>query len=499
MTNKPVRTRFAPSPTGPLHIGGVRSALFGWLLARHHGGQFILRIEDTDQKRFVEGAIDLITEALSWLGMEWDEGPDKDGPYGPYMQSQRLSHYQHWTQWLVDHGKAYKCYCTSERLEEVNQARIARKEPPGYDRFCRNLSPDEIQAREAEGLPYVVRLKVPLDGVTVGDDLIRGCVEFENSTLQDAVLLKSDGFPTYHLAHVVDDHLMEISHVTRANEWLPSLPLHILIWEAFGWEKPLYAHLPVLLNPNGKGKLSKRSVGFSEDGKRILVLAKEFQEAGYLPEAVMNFLTNIGWSFGDEREVFTVQEAIERFDITQVSPANSAYPIEKLDWLNGIYIRNLDPLDLAQRLRPVLQEAGLEVNADTLLQVTPLVQTRLKTLNEVVDLAGFLFRDWTDFAAPTAEVLIQKKMDRASTLRILEDSVALIERLEDFSAAAQLEAFSAVTSDWGVNNSQLFGTLRVAVTAQKISTPTFETMEILGKAESIRRIRLCIEMLQTAD
>ena len=235
---RPVRTRFAPSPTGPLHIGGARSALFGWLFARHHNGRFILRIEDTDQSRFVPGSLDLITGGLSWLGITWDEGPDIGGPYGPYVQSERNALHREWAHWLVDHDKAYKCYCTPERLEQVNQEKVARKEPTGYDRHCRTLTPDEIAANDAEGKPYVIRFKMPLEGSTTWHDLVLGDVTFENDTLQDGVLLKSDGFPTYHLAHVIDDHFMEISHVTRANEWLPSLPLHIQLWQAFGWEIP---------------------------------------------------------------------------------------------------------------------------------------------------------------------------------------------------------------------------------------------------------------------
>ena len=333
MTDKrPVRTRFAPSPTGPMHIGGVRTALFGWLLARHHDGQFILRIEDTDQNRFVPGSVDLIYQALDWLGLSPDEGPRNGGDYGPYIQSERLELYQKWANWLVENDKAYRCYCTSERLAEVNAEKDRKKEPRGYDRHCRNLTPEQIAENEGAGLSSVIRFKLPLDGKVVTHDMIRGEVEFDNSTLQDIVILKSDGFPTYHLAHVVDDHFMQISHVTRAIEWLPSLPVHVQLWQAFGWELPQFAHLPVLLNPDGKGKLSKRGASFDQNGQKVLVLAHEYIEAGYYAPAVVNFLTNIGWNFGDEREVFDVEEAIARFNITEVNPANSAFPIDKLDW-----------------------------------------------------------------------------------------------------------------------------------------------------------------------
>lgn len=495
--SRPVRTRFAPSPTGPLHIGGVRSALFAWLLARHHGGKFILRIEDTDQKRFVPGSIELITDALRWLGIEWDEGPDVGGPYGPYIQSERLEHYQQWANWLVENDRAYKCYCTSDRLEQVNQEKIARKEPPGYDRHCRNLTPDERAQREAEGKSHVVRLKVPLEGKTTGTDVILGTVEFDNTTLQDIVLLKSDGFPTYHLAHVVDDHLMEISHVTRANEWLPSLPVHLQLWQAFGWEIPHYAHLPVLLNPNGKGKLSKRHAGFTEDGRQVLVLAKEFKEAGYLPQAVVNFLTNIGWNFGDEREIFDVEEAIARFDITQVNPANSVYPIEKLDWLNGVYIREkLTADELAAHLRKPLEDAGFKVDEALLKKVAPVVQTRIKTLNDVVDMAGFFFRD--DFIPPKAEDIIQKKMDAESAASALRASYDILSNTQDFHTEPLHDAMQALAQQLDLKNSQLFGALRVAITGQTVSTPTFETMEILGREETLRRIATAIKLLDAA-
>lgn len=490
-----VRTRFAPSPTGPLHIGGVRSALFGWLLARHHGGQFILRIEDTDRKRYVEGSLELVTNALSWLGLDWDEGPDKGGPYGPYFQSERLDIYQKYAQWLIDNDKAYRAYDTPEELKAINEEKQKQNLPPGYDGRHRDLTQEQEEQFIAEGRPAVIRFKAPQSGKTIVHDLVRGAIEFDNSTLQDTVLLKSDGFPTYHLAHVVDDHLMQISHVTRANEWLPSLPLHIHLWQAFGWEIPYYAHLPVLLNPNGKGKLSKRSAGFQQDGKQVLVLAHEFRDAGYLPEAVLNFLTNIGWNFGDEQEVFDIEDAIERFEITDINPANSAYPIEKLDWLNGIYIREKKTVDeLAELLREPLENAGFEVDMDLLRQVTPLVQTRIKTLNDVVDIAGFFFRK--EFVPPQKDVLIQKKMDAQSMIDMLQTAYERLQGIDDWTTNTLHSAMLDLVGELGLKNSQLFGGLRVAVTGQKVSTPTFESMEIIGKDESLRRVQLAIDLLR---
>jgi glutamyl-tRNA synthetase len=496
-TTRPVRVRFAPSPTGSLHIGGLRTALFNWLFARHHNGQFILRIEDTDQTRYDPTALPTLMEALRWAGLQWDEGPEVGGAYGPYFQSERLEHYQHWANWLVEHDKAYKCFCTPERLEQVNKEKIARKEPSGYDRHCRYLTPAEIAEKEANGASFVIRFKMPLEGQTVVQDAIRGESSFENATQQDMVLLKSDGFPTYHLAHIVDDHLMEISHVLRAVEWFPSFPLHWQIWEAFGWEKPVYAHLPVMLNPNGKGKMSKRNPPVDKFGHIIPVMVHDYIKAGYLPEAMDNFLANIGWNFGDEREVFTMHEAIERFDLDRINPANSAFPIEKLDWLNGEHIRMLLPEELARRLRKPLEDAGFAVNVETLFKIVPLVQPRLKTLNDVVPLAGFFFRQ--EFIPASPDKIPQKKMDAAGTRMALDRAYDVLASLPDFTHETQHAAMEKLAQDMGLSNGQLFGALRMAVTGQQVSTPTFETMEVLGRDESLRRIKLASDSLSSLN
>lgn len=488
---QPVRIRYAPSPTGPQHIGGIRSALFGWLFARRHGGQFILRIEDTDRKRYVPGSIERIHDAFDWLGLNIDEGPRQGGPYGPYIQSQRLELYQTWAHWLVAIGRAYKCFATPEELAQMREA------GSGYDRRYRDLDPACAKQLEAQGQDFVIRFKTPLTGTTSGYDMIRGELTFDNEQLQDAVLLKSDGFPTYHLAHIVDDHHMKISHITRAVEWLPSFPLHLKIWEALGWEKPHFAHLPVLLNPNGKGKLSKRKERFAAaDGSSVPVLVNEFIEAGYLPAAVLNFLANIGWNFGDDREVFSLSEAIERFDLSDVNAANSAYPISKLHWLNGQYIQSANVDYLAGLLKPVLRGAGYQVDEARLRRVVPILQVRLKSLNDVVAMAGFFFDDWSRFSAPAPEILVQKKMDGNATRQVLEASIPCIESLEDFSHQGQYDAFKDLAKKIGYKNGQVFGTLRAAVTGQRVSPPTFETMEILGKAESIRRIKLACDSLK---
>jgi glutamyl-tRNA synthetase len=326
-------------------------------------------------------------------------------------------------------------------------------------------------------------------------DAIRGDVAFENAGQQDAVLLKSDGFPTYHLAYVVDDHLMQISHVMRANEWLPSAALHIQLWQAFGWEMPIHMHLPVMLNPNGKGKMSKRNPPKDDKGNIIPVMVHDYIKAGYLPEAIVNFLANTGWTFGDEREVFSIEEAIERFDGTGLQAANSAFPVSKLEWINGVYIReHLSVDELAKRLRPFLEEAGLEVNVEVLMRVAPLVQTRLAKLSEIVGLAGFFFRE--EFVPAPSEELLQKRMDAAQTRTALARAYETLAALADFAHNVQHDAMLKLTTELGLSNSQLFGVLRVAVTGQKISTPLFESMEIIGKDEVLRRIKLAAESLK---
>ncbi|MCA9958865.1 MAG: glutamate--tRNA ligase, partial [Anaerolineales bacterium] len=388
-----VRVRFAPSPTGYLHIGGARTALFNWLFARKHGGQFILRIEDTDQKRTVPGAIEAIMDGLRWLGLNWDEGPDVGGPCGPYIQTERAQLYREWANWLLAHDHAYKCFCTPDELEVMRQEQTAKKEMLGYNGRCRHLTPDQVAEKEAAGLDYVIRFKMPREGETVIHDAIRGEITYQNNQIIDSVLLKSDGLPTYHLANVVDDHFMEITHIMRADEWINTAPLHINLYEAFGWEIPVYAHLSLVMNPSGKGKLSKRTQAFDDDGQQVLVKVDEFQDAGYLPEAVVNFLANVGYATGDDREKFAVQEAIENFALERINPAPSRLPYSKLDWLNGQYIQELEPLALAQAIKPFLDAAGFEVNPEALLIVMPAMSKRLKRLPEAIEFLRFLFDD----------------------------------------------------------------------------------------------------------
>ncbi|MCS6843727.1 MAG: glutamate--tRNA ligase [Caldilineales bacterium] len=499
MTDRPVRVRFAPSPTGYLHIGGARTALFNWLFARGRNGRFILRIEDTDRKRFVPDSLDDLMSNLRWLGLQWDEGPEVGGPYGPYFQSQRLHLYRHWAHWLVEQGHAYRCYCSEERLEAVRQEQLARGDPqPGYDRFCRTLTAQQRAQHEAAGDPCVVRLAVPLEGSTTFHDAIRGDITFEHSQLKDAVLLKSDGWPTYHLAAVVDDHLMEISHIMRADEWLSSAPLGVLLYQAFGWEPPVFAHLPIILSPTGKGKMSKREL-VNPDGTVIPVLVRDYRARGYLPEAMFNFLANVGWSLDGSTEVFTPEQAIAAFDIAGINPAPAALPFEKLVWLNGVYIRQLDDDELYRRLVPfVAQGLGMseaEMAARPELRpAVPLIKERIKTLAEAAPLLSFLFVDGAlDYPDPTE--LIGDKMTAAQSAQALAAAHRALADLPDFDQAAVEETLRSLAEAMGLKSRQLFGVVRVAVTGAKVSPPLFESIAILGRERTLARLQAAQQAL----
>ena len=342
-----VRVRYAPSPTGEPHVGNIRSALFNWLYARHAGGSFIVRIEDTDQSRLVPGAMDAILDALSWLGLDWDEGPGKDGAYGPYVQSERLPLYQEHAERLVAEGKAYLCYCSEERIDQVRREKQAKGDRSGYDRRCRD--PIEAEKAKAENPNPVVRFKTPLEGSSTVDDFVRGPVTFDVSLLDDFVLLKSDGFPTYHLANVVDDHAMEITHVMRAEEWLPSAPRHQMLYEALGYDMPHLVHLPIILGPD-RAKLSKRHGATS---------VLQFRDDGYLPDAMLNFLALLGWSLDETSELFSRDELIEHFTLERILSSSAVFNHEKLDWFNGVYIRRMGDAELADAITPWLDsEAG---------------------------------------------------------------------------------------------------------------------------------------------
>lgn len=497
--NRPVRVRFAPSPTGELHLGGLRTALFDYLWARRTGGQFILRIEDTDQKRFDPKSLESLMRGLRWLGLEWDEGPDVGGPHAPYIQTERAAIYQQHAQMLLESGAAYRCYCTAERLDEMRDAQRRAKQPTRYDRRCRRLSPEERAAREAEGLPSVVRLAVPEEGKTTFTDLIRGDITVDNRQLQDEVLLKSDGLPTYHLAAMVDDHLMEISHVLRGEEWLPTAPIHKLVVEAFGWELPVLVHLPVILDPSGQGKMSKRKK--IVDGKEYLALVHEFISAGYLPDAMFNFLTNVGWNYDPEVEIFSREEAIERFDLAQINPKAAALPYDKLDWLNGQYIRQLTPAALKEQLVPILSKqlkiSQAKLRTDPRLEIlVPQIQERIKRLDEAIEWIDWAFKEADEIVYDDPSLLLGRKLDAAQSIAVLEDGAAVLRTIEPFLPDDIQAVFRERAAALGVSAGGYFGPFRAAISGKKVSPPLFESMQAIGREELLRRVARGIEVLQ---
>ncbi len=465
-----VRVRLAPSPTGSPHVGMMRTAIYNWLFARGRGGTFIVRIEDTDQGRLVEGSVDEMLESLRWLGIEWDEGPDIGGPNAPYHQSQRLDDYHRAADVLIHRGAAYWCSCSPERLEAV------RKEHGGYDRRCRGGDP---QGADDSG-SSVVRFAMPLEGSTVLDDLIRGRVTFENGLVDDFVVLKSDGFPTYHLASVVDDRSMGISHVFRGEEWLPSAPRHLKLYEALGWEPPHFVHLPQILSPD-RSKLSKRHGAVS---------VREYREMGYLPEAMVNFLALLGWSLDDRTEVMSTDELKRVFSLERVSKSGAMFDTKKLEWMNGHYIRQMQPADLADALLDywsAFPADGIDPlpGCDQLVRIVPLVQERLKTLRDAAPLVGFFFQDKVDYE--TAD-LVQKKMDVAGTKDALSSAHGTLAGLDSFDEESIEAALRALADDLGLKVGQLLGSIRVATTGLKVAPPLFGTLEVLGRQRSLDAI-----------
>ena len=494
-----IRVRYAPSPTGYLHAGGARSCLFNWLFARHHHGTFILRIEDTDRTRFYKSSLSDIMESLRWLGLDWDEGPEVGGPYGPYLQSERLPLYQKFAQELIDSGHAYKCYCSSERLRSLREQQkatthgddlAARAKHFGYDRHCRELTAQQRSDLESSGIVPVVRLKVPLEGQTCFRDLIRGRICMRNDQMDDFVLLKSDGYPTYHLANVVDDHAMEISHIMRADEWIPSTPRHVIMYDAFGWAPPLYAHLPVILSPTGQGKMSKRKL-VGEDGREYNVRVREFRSAGYLAEAMFNFLALVGWAFDGKTDMLTREQIVSAFDLDHVSKSPAKFTYDKLDWMNGMYIRQLDVDDLAKRLEPFFASAGVKVDAETVRRMTPLIRERMVKLTDCVGLTDFFFVDELHY---DAQLLIQKGMTADQARQVLADSQDLL-RVTEFAETALEPVLRAKSEQVGLKARQFFGTLRIAVTGREVAPPLFGTMEILGRDKVLARISRARELL----
>lgn len=473
MTNQ-ARVRFAPSPTGEPHIGNIRTAVFNWLFARQQGGKFILRFEDTDRARYVPGAEDAIKEGLRWLGLDWDEGPGVGGPYGPYVQSERLPLYRKYAEQLLASAHAYRCNCSPARLAALRNQPQKHQDRLGYDLLCRFKAPGEVSPDE----PHVIRLAVPLEGTTTVHDLIRGDVTFENRTIDDQVLLKSDGFPTYHLAVVVDDHEMRITHVIRGDDWVPSTPKQILLYRAFGWEIPTFAHVPIVLGEDGK-RLSKRH------GATSVV---EFQRMGYLPEALLNFLALLGWSpgEGEEQEIFSGEELVQRFDLTRVQRAAARFSYKKLDWMNGEYIRRLPPDDLAARLVPVLRNAGLDASLAKVRELVPLVRERMKTLNDVVPLVDFIFKEGIEY---DSRLLVGGKMTAEESLAALRISREVLAELPDFEGGTLEEALYPLARErLGLKPGQLFRIIRVAAMGKTVAPPLFGTLAAVGRDRALTRL-----------
>ncbi len=474
-----VRVRFAPSPTGSLHIGSVRTTLYNYFMARQNeGGTLILRIEDTDQDRLAPGAIDSIYDGLHWMGIEWDEGPREGGAFGPYVQSERLPIYQQHAARLVADAAAYFCFCTKERLTQMRAAQQARGEITRYDRHCRTIAPDEAATRAASE-PHVIRLKVPEDGTIAIDDLVFGHVEWPLRSIEDQVLLKSDGFPTYQLAVVIDDHVMEISHVFRGEDWLPSTPKHLLVYRAFGWDVPPHAHLPNVLGPDGK-KLAKRH-GATK--------VEEFRKEGYLPEAMANYLSLVGWSPGTEEEIFSLDDLVRRWRIDQVQKAGGKWDRDRLNFFNGLWIRKLSSDELLRRLWPFLPA---EWDRDLVRQVVPLIQERMATLAEAKDQIAFLF---TDPLEHDRSILVPKKREPQDTVTALSRTTVALRFLDPFVPPRIEQAIAAVAADVGWTVRDLTIAIRAAVTGRKVGPPLYESLALLGKDRAIPRLESAQELI----
>jgi glutamyl-tRNA synthetase len=477
-SSEPVRVRFAPSPTGYPHLGNIRTALFNWLFARHYNGTFVLRIEDTDAARKVEGAVEIIMDSLQWLGLDWDEGP--------YFQSQRLQYYKEIADRLVEEDKAYLCYCSLERLDEVRREQTKRKQPPGYDRHCRSLTKAQKAEMEASGITPVVRFKSPLEGQTSFNDLIKGEVTFENKVLDDFVLLKSDGYPTYHLANIIDDHIMNISHVLRADEWLSSTPRHMLLYQAVGWQPPEFAHLPMILGPD-RAKLSKRH------GATAI---NEYRDKGYLPEAMINFLSLLGWSLDDKTELLSRDEIIAHFALERVSKTAAVFNNEKLDWMNGIYIRNLSIDEFTERAVPFLERelphtVKRPLDTGYIRQIMPLIQERAKTLDEIPALTDFFFVDNIDYELSA----LLGKLDPAQASHIINITIEKLDLLKDWTTDTLEALLRPLAAELEVKTGVLFGLLRTATTGKTAAPPLFQTMEVLGRETSMERIRKALDKI----
>ena len=487
-----VRTRFAPSPTGKMHVGNLRTALYAYLIAKHEGGDFVLRIEDTDQERFVEGALDIIYSTMKGTGLLHDEGPEKDGGYGPYVQSERQVQgiYLEYAKKLIEKGEAYYCFCSKERLESLRTTVKASdvdedenaKEIIKYDKHCLHLSKEEIEKNLTDNIPYVIRQNIPLDGTTTFNDVIFGEITVDNDELDDMILIKSDGYPTYNFANVVDDHLMKITHVARGNEYLSSTPKYTRLYQAFGWDEPVYVHMPLITNEDHK-KLSKRS-GHSS--------FEDLLEQGFISEAIVNFVALLGWSAPDNKEIMTLDELIDAFDYHHVNKSPAVFDMVKLRWMNGEYLKNMEDERFYNLALPYIKEA-ISKDLD-LRRIAQLIKTRIETFIDIKDKIDF-FEELPDY---DIEMFTHKKMKTNSenSLLVLNDLLPRFEELGDYSEAAIEEVIVSYIQEKEIKNGQVLWPVRTAVSGKQ-STPggAYEIMSILGKEESLRRIRIAIEKL----
>ncbi|MGL4523982.1 MAG: glutamate--tRNA ligase [Spirochaetia bacterium] len=477
-----VRVRYAPSPTGYQHIGGARTALFNYFFARAHGGAFILRVEDTDQTRYFDEALQDLYQTLDWLGIVCDEGPEQGGKYGPYIQSQRSDLYKKYTQELIDKGHAYHCYCSAARLERIRKIQEANGMAPGYDRHCRHLTDEERKKFAAECAHPVVRFKIPEDGaVTVHDELLGDVTRECKDINPDPILMKSDGLPTYHLANIVDDHLMQITHVLRAQEWLPSAPLHALLYQALGWDMPKLCHLPMVMGQDGQ-KLSKRHGATS---------VKDFRAKGYLPQAIVNYISLLGWSLDDSTEFFSLQDLCKFFRLERLNKAPAVFDYKKLDWFNGHYLRKLTPQELFDLMMPFVLQAGYlqdslsAKDVQIFKQAVPLIQERLHYLSDVGDLLKFLFIKPKDY---DVQVAIPKKTDLQTTLKILDMAIEIFEGMENQSDEELEQMCRQKAEAMQIKVGAFLQPVRVALTGSTVSPPLFGSLRLLGAQEGLARM-----------
>lgn len=454
-----VRVRFAPSPTGIPHIGNTRTAFFNWLFARHYQGKFILRIEDTDRQRLVPESLPKILEILRWLGISWDEGP--------YVQSERLSIYKEIAQKLIEQGTAYYCFCTPDRLEKMRQEQQAKKQIPRYDRTCLRFSKEAVEKKLKAGEPHVIRLKVPDSGETSWEDLVRGKISFQNNQIDDQVLLKSDGYPTYHLAVSVDDYLMKISHVLRGVEWISSTPKHLLLYQALGWQLPQIGHFPLILGPD-RAKLSKRHGAKS---------ALDYRDEGYLKEALLNFMLLLGWAPKDNQEVFDLEEMIKRFDLDGIQKANAIFNIQKLDWFNGVYIRQKPDDELVQLTKPFVPKG---TNDSLINQTIPLVKERLVKLSDYSSLAGFFFE----------EPKVDKKIFETGAKEQLTKAQEVLNKVKRWEKTELEESLQELVKQEGWSMGQFFMNFRIAITGSRTTPPITDSIAILGREKTLKRLKI---------